>query len=161
MAIDLEISRTNSFSYTNDLVYTPTDERGLTTTNLFDKLNRLTNSANPLGAISYRYDKLDLVQVKDRLGYTTTFAYDAVRRRIAETNALGRATLYNYCSCGALDSIQDAAGNYTYFTYDNAGRLIQTAYPDLYTNSAPTPKTTGHMISRNAPAASERAYARV
>ena len=104
-------------------MYTHTDERGLTTTNLYDSLNRLTNSANPLGAISYVYNKLDLVQVVDRMGFTTSFAYDAVRRRTAETNALGRATLYNYCSCGALDSIQDAAGNFTYFTYDNAGRL--------------------------------------
>jgi YD repeat-containing protein len=134
-AIDLEISRTNTFTYTNDLVYTHTDERGLSTTNAYDSLNRLTNSANPLGAITYLYSKLDVVQVKDRMGFTNSFAYDAVRRRTAETNALGRATRYNYCSCGALDSIQDAAGNYTYFTYDYAGRLTQAAYPDLYTNN--------------------------
>ena len=121
------------YTYTNDLVYTHTDETGLTTTNLYDNLNRLTNSANSLGTISYVYDKLDLVRVVDRLGFSTSYAYDAVRRRTAETNALGRATLYNYCTCGALDSIQDAAGNYTYFTYDNAGRRIQTAYPDGYT----------------------------
>ena len=31
-------------------------------------------------------------------------------------------------------SIQDAAGNYAAFTYDNAGRLIQAGYPDGYTN---------------------------
>jgi YD repeat-containing protein len=134
-AIDLEINRTNTFTYTNDLVYTHTDERGLSTTNAYDSLNRLTNSANPLGAITYLYSKLDVVQVKDRMGFTNSFAYDAVRRRTAETNALGRATRYNYCSCGALDSIQDAAGNYTYFTYDYAGRLTQAAYPDLYTNN--------------------------
>ena len=131
-AIDLEINRTNAFTYTNDLVYTHTDERGLTTTNLYDNLNRLTNSANALGAMSYVYSDLDLVRVVDRLGFTTSFAYDALRRRIAETNALGRATLYNYCACGALESIQDAAGNYTYFTYDTAGRRTQTAYPDGY-----------------------------
>ena len=132
-AIDLEISRTNSYTYTNDLVYTHTDERGLTTTSLYDKLSRLTNSANSLGTISYVYDKLDLVRVVDRLGFSTSYAYDALRRRTAETNALGRATLYNYCTCGALDSIRDAAGHYTYFTYDDAGQLIQSAYPDGYT----------------------------
>jgi YD repeat-containing protein len=131
--IDLEISRTNSYTYTNDLVYTHTDERGLTTAMQYDNLNRLTNSANPLGAVSYVYDKLDLVSVVDRLGFTTSYAYDAVRRRIAETNALGRVTHYNYCACGALDSIRDAAGNYTYFSYDNAGRRVQTIYPDSYT----------------------------
>jgi RHS repeat-associated protein len=131
-AIDLEINRTNTFTYTNNLVYTHTDERGLTTTSLYDALNRLTNSANSLGAIFYVYNRLDLVQVVDRLGFTTSFAYDPVRRRVAETNALGRATLYNYCSCGALDWMQDAAGNYTSFTYDNAGRLLSTVYPDSY-----------------------------
>ena len=47
--IDLEINRTNSFTYANDLVYTHTDERGLATTNLYDNLNHLTNSANPWG----------------------------------------------------------------------------------------------------------------
>jgi len=114
-------------------VYTHTDERGLSTTNSYDSLNRLTNSANPIGAISYLYNKLDVVQVKDRLGFTTSFAYDALRRRIAETNALGRATLYYYCDCGALSSIEDAAGNSTYFTNDLAGRLTQVSYPDGYT----------------------------
>ena len=34
--------------------------------------------------------------------------------------------------CGALESIEDAAGNFTYFTYDNAGRRIRTLYPDNY-----------------------------
>jgi YD repeat-containing protein len=131
-AIDLEISRTNSFTYTNDLVSTHTDERGLTTTSLYDNLNRLTNSANSLGAISYVYDKLDLVREVDRLGFATSFAYDALRRRTAETNALGRATLYTYCTCGSLDWIEDAAGNYTHFTYDDAGRLLTAVYPDNY-----------------------------
>ncbi len=130
--IDLEISRTNSFTYANDLEYTHTDERGLTTTMLYDNLNRLTNSANSLGSIAYVYDKLDLVSVVDRLGFANSFGYDAVRRRIAETNALGFFTLYNYCACGALNYIQDAAGNFTYFTYDNAGRLLITVYPDNY-----------------------------
>ena len=69
----------------------------------------------------------------DRLGFTNSFTYDALRRRTAETNALGHATLYNYCTCGALESIRDAAGHYTYFTYDNAGRL---------TDRPPTPTAT-------------------
>jgi RHS repeat-associated protein len=132
-AIDLEISRTNAFTYTNDLVYSMTDERGLTTTYRYDNLGRLTNAADALGTASYVYDKLDLVRQVDRLGFSTLYLYDALRRRTAETNALGRATLYDYCACGALDWVRDAAGNYTYYTYDNAGRRTQTAYPDGYT----------------------------
>src|ERR1035441_9760855 len=37
MAIDLEISRTNTFTYTNNLVFTHTDERGLSTTSVYDR----------------------------------------------------------------------------------------------------------------------------
>ena len=48
---------TNSYTYTNGLVYTHTDERGLTTTNTWDALQRLTQVAYPDGtSISYTYE---------------------------------------------------------------------------------------------------------
>ena len=131
--IVLGINQTNSYTYTNNLVWTSTDERGRTVTNLYDSLQRLTNSADSLGKVAYTYDRLDLVKVVDRMGFTNSFGYDAVRRKIASTNALGNSVHYNYCSCGALDSIQDAAGNFTSFTYDNAGALLSTIAPDGYT----------------------------
>jgi YD repeat-containing protein len=121
--IDREISRTNSFTYTDNLIYTHTDERGLTTTNNYDPLSRPTSVGDSRGVITYTYDKLELIQVVDRMGFTNRYVYDLVRRLTAQTNALGRFTLYNYCTCGALDSIRDAEGNYTYYFYDNAGRL--------------------------------------
>ena len=131
--IDLEIHRTNSFTYTNDLVQTITDERGLVTTWTYDSLQRVTRIDYPDGTYATNsYDKLDLVRTVDRMGYTNSYGYDAVRRMTAMTNAMGRPTFYNYCACGALDSIQDAAGNLTQFFYDNAGRLIRTVYPDNY-----------------------------
>jgi YD repeat-containing protein len=55
-----------------------------------------------------------------------------MRRKTAETNALGAVTIYNYCSCGALESIVDAATNTTQFFYDNQGNLTNTLYPDGY-----------------------------
>jgi RHS repeat-associated protein len=131
-AIDLEISRTNSWTYTNDLVLTHTDERGLTTTFAYDNLQRPTVASDSRGTIYYYYNKLDLSQVSDRMGLGTWFGYDAVRRLTAVTNALGYYTLYNYCSCGALDSIQDALTNVTSFYYDSAGRLTNTTYADGY-----------------------------
>ena len=130
--IDLEIGRTNSYTWTNDLVFTHTDERGLVTTNIYDKLQRVTNVLNFLGTITYNYNRLDLVRVVDRMGFARSFGFDKVRRKIAETNALGFYTQYFYCSCGALDSIRDAAGNDTLFSYDNAGRMTKVAYPDFY-----------------------------
>ena len=128
---------TNSYIYSNDLVYTHTDTLGLVTTNLYDNLQRLTNSSDSRGAIVYVYSNLDLVRVEDRMGFTNSFGYDNMRRKISEINALGNATLYSYCTCGSLESVQDAVGNITYFYYDNQGRRINTVYPDLYsvTNS--------------------------
>jgi RHS repeat-associated protein len=131
--IDLEIARTNSFTYSNDLIHTHTDERGLTTTNSWDNLQRLTSVSDPHGAVLYAYDKLDLVRTVDRMGLTNSFGYDAVRRLVAQTNALGHYTLYTNCSCGGLESVRDAGGNDTLFYYDNAGRRIQTVYTNIYT----------------------------
>jgi RHS repeat-associated protein len=125
--------RTNSYAYTNDLVYTHTDERGLTTINTWDNLQRLLRTDFADGTyITNTYSKLDFVKLVDRLGFPATFGYDSMRRKIAETNALGNYTLYNYCTCGTLDSIQDPGGNLTTYTHDNANRLTQTQYADGY-----------------------------
>ncbi|HTX21666.1 MAG TPA: RHS repeat-associated core domain-containing protein, partial [Candidatus Aquilonibacter sp.] len=125
---------TNSYTYTNGLVYTHTDERGLTTTNTWDALNRLVKVSYPDGTFtSYIYSNLDLVETVDRLGFHTYYGYNPIEQKIAETNALGNVTRYNYCQCGALESIEDALDNVTYFTHDNQGNLTQTTYPDGYT----------------------------
>lgn len=124
---------TNSFTYSNDLVLTHTDTRGLRTTNIWDNLQRLRRVDFPDGTfITNSYDKLDLVLAKDRMGYTNAFGYNAVRQMTSTTDALGRQTLYDYCSCGALNSIRDAANNYTWFFYDNAGRQTNAVYADGY-----------------------------
>ena len=124
---------TNSFTYSNNLVLTHTDARGLTVTNDYDALQRLTRTSFPDGtSITNSYDKLDLVRTVDRMGFTNSFGYDALRRLTAVTNALGRYELRDYCSCGALNSVRDGAGNYTYFFYDNAGRETNTVSADGY-----------------------------
>ena len=131
--IDLEISRTNSFTYLNGLVYSQTDPRGLTVTNTWDNLQRLTSQTYPDGTfITNTYDKLDLVKVVDRMGYSNSFTYNSVRQLVAQTNALGRVTLYNYCTCGALSSITDPLNQVTSFFYDNAGHRTNTVYADGY-----------------------------
>jgi RHS repeat-associated protein len=130
---DLEIQRTNSYTYADGLVHTHTDERGLTLTSTWDALARLRRVDYPDGTfITNGYSKLDLVRAVDRMGFENHYGYDAARRLVAVTNALGNYTLYNYCSCGGLDSLFDAAGNYSYFYYDNAGRQTAAVYPDGY-----------------------------
>ncbi len=124
---------TNSYTYTNGLVYTHTDERGLTVTNTWDALERLTRVAYPDGtSISYTYSNLDLVWIVDRMGHTNSYGYNAIRQKISETDALGHTTGYAYCDCGALYAVTNALGQVTYFIHDNQGNLTQTRYPDGY-----------------------------
>ena len=124
---------TNSYTYANDLVLTRTDARGLTTTNTWDNLDRLTSTRFPDGStISNIYTKLDLTATKDRLGNWTYLGYDSLRRNTAITNELGRVTINNYCTCGALESVLDAASQLTQFFYDNQGNLTNTVYADGY-----------------------------
>ena len=125
--------RTNTYTYSNGLVYTHTDERGLTVTNSCDALQRLTNVAYPDGkSLATIYDKLDVTRVVDRMGFTNAYAYNPIRQKIYETNALGRVTTFEYCECGALSYIIDALNNTTQMIHDNQGNLVNVIYPDGY-----------------------------
>ena len=85
---------TNSFTYTHGQVWTHTDERGLTVTNTWDNLQRLTQVAYPDGTtVAYTYSNLDLVRMVDRMGFTNSYGYNPIRQKVAETNALGYYTL--------------------------------------------------------------------
>ena len=124
----------------------------MATTNLWDNLNRLIKVTFPDGTfITNSFKWLDLVQVIDRMGFTNSFGYDNVRRKVVETNAIGSVTLYNYCSCGALESVVDGLGNSTSYTYDLAGRLLQTTLPSsantIYYNYDLMGKTTNIVDS--------------
>ena len=134
--IDLEISRTNAFTwYTNGLLDTHTDERGLTTTYYWDNLQRLTGSSFPDSTTtSNLYTYLDLTAAKDRLGYWSYSEYNSIRQRIVETNANGVVTGYNYCSCGLLFAVSNAwntsAQMVTSYAYDNQGNRLNIYLPD-------------------------------
>lgn len=122
--------RTNSYTWTNGLVRTHTDPRGLTITNTWDNLQRLTRRDFPDNtSVQYTYDKLDLVQAIDRMGFTNRAEYNSVRQKIRDINARGFTNTYNYCACGALDSVVDPLGNTTSYTYDNVGRVTEIVHP--------------------------------
>jgi RHS repeat-associated protein len=133
--IELEISRTNSYTYADGLVRTHTDERGLTTTHYWDALQRPTGTSYPDSTTtSNRYTALDITATKDRLGFWSYFGYNQIRRRTAETNANGVITLYSYCSCGSLDAVIAAFNTpqqeTTSYFYDLQGRRTLTLLPD-------------------------------
>jgi len=130
--IDVGIA-TNSFTYTNGLVFTHTDPRVLTVTNTWDALQRLRRVDYPGGTfITNCYDKLDLVRAVDRTGFPTAYHYDALRQLRDVTNALNRVTHYEYCTCGTLESITDPLNQTSVFVHDNAGRMTNTVYADNY-----------------------------
>jgi RHS repeat-associated protein len=128
--IDVEIGRTNNFTYTNGLVYAHTDERGNTSTNSWDSLQRLTKVEDGRGYISLGYSNLDLVSVRNPLGYTNSSVYDSLRHLIRQTDPRGKSTSFARCDCGALSAITNALGEITSFNYDYQGRLTSKIYAD-------------------------------
>jgi RHS repeat-associated protein len=130
--IDLEIGRTNSFSYTNNgLVATLTNELGLGLQTTWDGLLRLTNISFPDGSyVVTKYDKLDVSATRDRQGYWTYFGYDGLRHPTAITNANTAITRLSWCGCGSLEAISNALSQPTLLTHDNQSRLTGISLPD-------------------------------
>jgi len=135
--VDVQINRTNAYTWTNGMVCTHTDERGLTVTNTWDFFGRLLSVACPAGTnvayISNVYTNLDLIRTIDRMGYTKRTIYNTFRQPIQRIDENGHSTTNTYCLfCGRLDSITDPLDNTTYFTYDLSGNLILTTYADSF-----------------------------
>jgi RHS repeat-associated protein len=128
---------TNSFTWTNGLVFAHTDPLGLVVTNTWDNLQRLRRIDFPDGtSITNSFQNLDLVQTVDRMGFSNSFSYDAVRRLVAATNANGAVTRYGYCTCGVLEAVTNGFGTLlqavTTYAWDLQGHLLQTVGPDQY-----------------------------
>ena len=125
-----------------------TDALGSTTTLLFNHFGMVGQIYNPLGdAIrmsfddagnlitiidptdrSYAYfynDQDNLVQTVDPLGHTTHFAYAGLYDQMQSvTDANGNRTDYTYDTKGNLISITYADGSYESWTYDEAGNPV-------------------------------------
>ena len=122
--------RTNSYTWTNGLVYTHTDERGLTVTNVYDVFGRLLRQNYPDGTyVTNVYDKLDVIQSIDRLGNTNRYEYNSFQQVVRQIDALNRTNTLEYCDCGSLNTATDPLGNATSYTTDNAGRQTRVTFP--------------------------------
>ncbi len=150
---ELPMNRTQNYTwYPSGNVQTMTDERGLVIAYYWDGLNRPTGTSFPDGTTTTNLYKilggtpfpnssggteiLDLTATKDRMGHWTTYLYDSLRRRIAETNANNVATEYGYCTCGAVSTLIKASGTpvqeVTSFDYDYQGNLTFVWNADGY-----------------------------
>lgn len=108
-----------------------TDPSGYTLTFDYDALNRPTRITYPDSSYAeYTYDRLDLVERRDRAGRITTLTYDNMRRLTKLTDALNRSTHLEWCDCGGLESITDALGHTTSWERDVQGRLTGKKYAD-------------------------------
>ncbi len=112
-------------------VYTKTDAVSGTITYTYDSGNRLTEASYPDGTHeTYFYNKLDLQSFTDRQGRTTSYTYDADRRKTSTTDPKGQMTSYGWCACGSMTSMTDPKGNKTTWDYDLEGRVITKTYND-------------------------------
>jgi RHS repeat-associated protein len=107
-----------------------TDAEGYRLQHTYDAANRRTRTTYPDGTTTdYAWDKLDLAEIKDRLGRRTAYRYDATRRLTAEQDAL-RALQYEYDAAGRLVGLTDGQGNVTNWERDLQGRIVAKVTPD-------------------------------
>ena len=90
----------------------------------YDALNRRTSVTNLLGETDFfGYDAAgNMTSVLDAGQNETTFVYDGMNRRVAETNALGTRT-HQFDAVGNRIGKTDRNGRVTEFAYDLAGDL--------------------------------------
>jgi RHS repeat-associated protein len=123
-----------SVSFTYDgygRVRTVTDSVGYALVYDYDNLDRVTKVTFPDRTFQQTiYDRLDPQQQRDRLGRWTYTMYDALRHPVWMYDAAGRTTSYDWCTCGALNSITDGEGHKTSFTRDLQYRLTGKTYAD-------------------------------
>ncbi|HEY3762349.1 MAG TPA: RHS repeat-associated core domain-containing protein, partial [Verrucomicrobiae bacterium] len=118
-------------SYSNGLPFSVTDDRGVTVSNTWDGLNRLTGVLFPDGTtISNIYLRLDVVGAKDRLGNWTHYGFDGLDHLTDVTNADSAVWQFDWCGCGSLLGILDPLANLTSLNYDNQGNLTNIFFPD-------------------------------
>ena len=128
--VEMEIGRSRTVTYTNALVATFADERGVTTTNTYDNLERLLSVSDGRGNITYRFTNMSPVETVDRMGFGTRYGHDGSGRLIWQTGPLNRTNRLGYYSWGGLAFTTNALGQSVQNIYDNLGRKIVTLAPD-------------------------------
>jgi RHS repeat-associated protein len=116
---------TTSFTYDGyGRARTATDSDSYTLTYDYDALDRQTRVSYPDGTYEEAvYNRLDAEKQRDRLGHWTHTTYDTLRRVVSIRDSLGGVVTQQWCSCGSLDKVIDANGNWTSWERDAQGRV--------------------------------------
>ena len=110
---------------------TVTDSENYTATSTYDGLNRPLKTTYPDGTFEQTiYNKLDAEWQRDRLGRWSRAEHDELQRTTATTDPAGRKVQYDWCVCGALHKLIDAAGQTTEFEYDIQRRPTKRTFAD-------------------------------
>jgi RHS repeat-associated protein len=113
-------------------VRTVTDSDGYTITTDYDKFDRPTKITYPDGTYEQIvYDRLDPILARDRRGHWSSKTYNALRQVTDVRDALNRVTHFEWCGCGAMESVTDPMGKVTTWLRDIESRPITKIYPDL------------------------------
>ncbi|HEX6100088.1 MAG TPA: RHS repeat-associated core domain-containing protein [Thermoanaerobaculia bacterium] len=97
-----------------------------------DSRNALVRTTNALGGtVDLTLDVAgNVASVRDPRGFVTTFTYDDLNRKIAETDPLNRTWKYTYIRRNLLSTVTDAKNERTDYLYDSANELAQVNYAD-------------------------------
>lgn len=140
-------------------VASATDSEGYTLQYAYDALDRLTTVTYPDGTATLNtWTNLDLTAIKDRLGRTTHYEYNANRKLTKVTDPEGRIMQYGYDRSNRLVSLTDANGNVTQWERDIAGRVTAKVFPDA-TRITYAYDTAGRLIRETDVLGQQRNYA--
>jgi RHS repeat-associated protein len=106
-----------------DRATTNIDPNGVAVNSTFDNLNRLLSRGYPDGGSeNFGYSPRGLTAYTNQLNFPTLFGYDALGRKIAETNANNEVTQLTYSPGGDLSTLTDGKNHTTTWNFDEYGR---------------------------------------
>ncbi len=97
----------------------------------YDALDRITKVIYPDTTYEeYTYTKLDRTRMRDRLGRSTDYVYNAERQLEQVDEPLPRTIFYDWTPAGRLSKLTDGENHATQWEYDIQGRRTAEVFAD-------------------------------